>query len=176
MICRLTAGEHDPQVKALLSKLLLSSPCSLCIVDAQAPDQPVVYVNRLFETVTGYTWTDVIGRNCRFMQAPPGVARKPSFASAAIKRFAPCFCELLSSFPSLSLLPTSPCSLSHRAGPKMENSSPAKLWTFKLNHMKVRVTQRMMLVPSFLNMVGCFAGIIYDVVVVAAAAAVVVIG
>jgi hypothetical protein len=59
---------------------------------------------------------------------------------------------------------------------QMEDSSPTKLWTFKLDHMKVRVTQRMMLVPSFLNMVGCFAGIIYDVVVVAEAAAVVVVG
>ena len=57
-------------------------------MDATAPDQPVVYVNALFEEKTGYAWREVVGRNCRFLQAPPGAARKPSFASIALKRCA----------------------------------------------------------------------------------------
>lgn len=40
------------------------------LVDAQAPDQPIAFVNRRFEQLTGYTAAECIGRNCRFMQGP----------------------------------------------------------------------------------------------------------
>ena len=43
-------------------------PFSLVIADAQLPDMPLVYVNRAFERVTGYSREFVIGRNCRFLQ------------------------------------------------------------------------------------------------------------
>ena len=41
---------------------------AILIVDAQAPDCPVVHVNRAFEKITGYSAQEVIGRNCRFLQ------------------------------------------------------------------------------------------------------------
>jgi PAS domain S-box-containing protein len=40
------------------------------IADALAPDMPVVYANRAFETITGYRRDEVVGRNCRFLQGP----------------------------------------------------------------------------------------------------------
>lgn len=73
----------------MLANLLYSSPCALSIVDARAEDQPMVYINAVFELKTGYTFEEAVGRNCRFLQAPPGTARGPSFASLAIKRCAP---------------------------------------------------------------------------------------
>ena len=84
--CRLTAEEDDADVKASIASLLYSSPCALTIVDARRADQPVVYVNATFEALTGYRSADVVGKNCRFLQAPPGHSRRPSFASAALKR------------------------------------------------------------------------------------------
>jgi diguanylate cyclase (GGDEF)-like protein/PAS domain S-box-containing protein len=42
---------------------------TILIVDAQANDYPVVHVNRAFERTTGYRAEEVIGRNCRFLQA-----------------------------------------------------------------------------------------------------------
>jgi len=52
---------------------------SVVIVDAQAPDMPIIYVNDAFERVTGYEADEVIGRNCRFLQGqktdPASVAR-----------------------------------------------------------------------------------------------------
>lgn len=38
------------------------------ITDASKPDNPIVFVNKGFETVTGYSKKDVLGRNCRFLQ------------------------------------------------------------------------------------------------------------
>lgn len=88
--CRLAGGAGAaPEVKQMLANLLYSSPCALSIVDARAEDQPMVYVNAVFELKTGYTFEEAVGRNCRFLQAPPGTARGPSFASLAIKRCAP---------------------------------------------------------------------------------------
>lgn len=38
------------------------------ISDARLPDMPIVYVNPMFEQMSGYTSTEVLGRNCRFLQ------------------------------------------------------------------------------------------------------------
>ncbi len=39
------------------------------IVEALAPDMPIVFVNPAFEKLTGYTASETLGRNCRFLQA-----------------------------------------------------------------------------------------------------------
>ncbi|WP_237607343.1 PAS domain S-box protein [Roseimaritima sediminicola] len=49
------------------------------IVDALAEDMPIVYANRGFQELTGYSPRDVSGRNCRFLQGPgtdPEVVQK----------------------------------------------------------------------------------------------------
>ena len=43
-------------------------PFALVIADAQLPDLPLVYVNRAFERITGFSREFVIGKNCRFLQ------------------------------------------------------------------------------------------------------------
>lgn len=40
----------------------------IVIVDTAAPGMPLIYVNGAFETITGYTSEEAIGRNCRFLQ------------------------------------------------------------------------------------------------------------
>ncbi|PWN48462.1 hypothetical protein IE53DRAFT_195938 [Violaceomyces palustris] len=47
--------------------------CSFTISDARHPDQPLVYVSDTFCHLTGYTSQEILGRNCRFLQAP-GIA------------------------------------------------------------------------------------------------------
>jgi PAS domain S-box-containing protein len=38
------------------------------ISDARLPDMPIVYVNPMFEQMSGYASSEVLGRNCRFLQ------------------------------------------------------------------------------------------------------------
>lgn len=43
---------------------------SVSLADARRPDCPLIYVNKGFERLTGYTREDVLGRNCRLLQGP----------------------------------------------------------------------------------------------------------
>lgn len=40
------------------------------LVDLEVEDQPLVFVNRQFEQLTGYSREEILGRNCRFLQGP----------------------------------------------------------------------------------------------------------
>jgi PAS domain-containing protein len=46
--------------------------CAFTVVDIRRFDQPIVYASPTFLQLTGYPEVDVIGRNCRFLQAPGG--------------------------------------------------------------------------------------------------------
>lgn len=53
--------------------------CSVILVDVSQESMPIIYVNKRFEEMTGYSAPDVIGKNCRFLQRDnneqPGVAK-----------------------------------------------------------------------------------------------------
>ncbi|KAK9240514.1 hypothetical protein V1525DRAFT_336804 [Lipomyces kononenkoae] len=46
--------------------------CSFVVCDASKVDLPIVYCSDTFEALTGYTQSEIIGRNCRFLQSPGG--------------------------------------------------------------------------------------------------------
>jgi PAS domain-containing protein len=50
----------------------VDSSCALLLCDLQLPDAPIVYCSEPFEALTGYTAGEILGRNCRFLQAPGG--------------------------------------------------------------------------------------------------------
>lgn len=41
---------------------------AICVTDPSQADQPIVYANEAFVTLTGYDRAEIIGRNCRFLQ------------------------------------------------------------------------------------------------------------
>ncbi|KAJ5254396.1 hypothetical protein N7524_011576 [Penicillium chrysogenum] len=46
--------------------------CAFVMCDILTEDHPIVYVSEAFERLTGYTKNEIVGRNCRFLQAPDG--------------------------------------------------------------------------------------------------------
>ena len=53
----------------LLERAIAAASNGIVITDAD-PQNPIIYCNRAFEKVTGYTSQGVVGRNCRFLQGP----------------------------------------------------------------------------------------------------------
>ncbi|KAL2161983.1 hypothetical protein VTH06DRAFT_7768 [Thermothelomyces fergusii] len=56
----------------------VDSSCAILVSDLTLPDQPVVYASQAFTALTGYSAREVLGRNCRFLQAPPPPPAVPS--------------------------------------------------------------------------------------------------
>ena len=46
--------------------------CAFVVCDITKHDLPIVYCSDIFERLTGYTKHEILGRNCRFLQAPDG--------------------------------------------------------------------------------------------------------
>ena len=46
--------------------------CAFVVCDVTQHDVPIVYCSDVFERLTAYTKHEILGRNCRFLQAPDG--------------------------------------------------------------------------------------------------------
>lgn len=79
----------------LKERALAAAGEGITIADARLPDMPLIYVNRAFEQVTGYSRNEAIGYNCRFLQ---GVDTDPEAAEtirSAIREQRGCIVEIL---------------------------------------------------------------------------------
>ncbi|UEX78752.1 chemotaxis protein CheB [Spiribacter halobius] len=52
----------------LQAAALEAASFGISVVDCRQPDQPLSYVNHSFERMTGYPRSEILGRNCRFLQ------------------------------------------------------------------------------------------------------------
>ncbi|MHC5763380.1 sensor domain-containing protein [Nostoc sp.] len=60
---------EEPQVDLhLMERAIAASSNGIILTDPNQPDNPIIYVNPAFESITGYCASEVIGRNCRFLQ------------------------------------------------------------------------------------------------------------
>ncbi|KIY47885.1 hypothetical protein FISHEDRAFT_44361, partial [Fistulina hepatica ATCC 64428] len=50
--------------------------CSFCVVDTRQRDSPLIYASPSFTRLTLYEESEIVGRNCRFLQSPTGDVRK----------------------------------------------------------------------------------------------------
>lgn len=71
---------------ATMLRAVAGAAQSISISDYNAPDQPLVYVNRAFERLTGYRAEAILGRNCRFLQGPAAASESEAVAVALMRR------------------------------------------------------------------------------------------
>jgi PAS domain S-box-containing protein len=60
--------EAAQRLLELKDRALSSTAEGVTISDCSLPDNPIIYANEGFERITGYAISDVVGRNCRFLQ------------------------------------------------------------------------------------------------------------
>lgn len=64
----LSEEERRSREVRLLQRAFSLSATAFVLTDTTVHDNPIVYANRGFEEMTGYSTQEVLGRNCRFLQ------------------------------------------------------------------------------------------------------------
>ncbi|XUU60892.1 PAS domain-containing protein [Erythrobacter sp. HA6-11] len=54
----------------LFEQAMAQTRMAICLVDPKESDLPIVFANRAFRRLTGYSEEEIIGHNCRFLQGP----------------------------------------------------------------------------------------------------------
>jgi PAS domain S-box-containing protein len=79
----------------LKDRALAAAAEGITIADIRKPDQPLIYANEGFERLTLYPVTDIVGRNCRFLQGPDTDPAAVEKIRNAIEARRECTLELL---------------------------------------------------------------------------------
>jgi PAS domain S-box-containing protein len=79
----------------LYGRAVRATSLSFTVADATGADQPLVWVNPAFTLATGYSFDEVVGRNCRFLQGPDTDPTAPGQMREAIAHGQPCRTTLL---------------------------------------------------------------------------------
>ncbi|HEX4940408.1 MAG TPA: EAL domain-containing protein [Candidatus Kapabacteria bacterium] len=74
----------------VFERAVKSADTGFVIVDARLPNQPIIYCNPAFERITGYSFRETVGKNCRFLQKPGEQDEKVQLMRDAILRGEPC--------------------------------------------------------------------------------------
>ncbi|MHA6721921.1 PAS domain-containing protein [Sphingomonas sp. RS2018] len=72
-------GEGDPFAAAVRATRM-----PMVITDPRMDDNPIIFCNEAFQTLTGYDRDEIIGRNCRFLQGPDSDQASVKKIAAAI--------------------------------------------------------------------------------------------
>jgi phosphoserine phosphatase RsbU/P len=95
------SGTARLQERALAEQLALKDRAldvaaeGITIADARLPARPLIYANDGFERLTGYPVSEVLGRNCRFLQGPDSDPAAVAEIRAAIAGERECIVEIL---------------------------------------------------------------------------------
>lgn len=73
---------------------LNSAKSGIIITDNQQPDNPIIYCNIAFEEISGYSQNEIIGHNCRFLQALDRAQDERQIIKNAVKNGEECKVEI----------------------------------------------------------------------------------
>jgi len=60
----------DGSTGLLFEQAMAQTRMAICLCDPHKADFPIVFANRAFRNLTGYSESEIVGRNCRFLQGP----------------------------------------------------------------------------------------------------------
>lgn len=63
-----TVDKESGLIPQVLSAILDECVNGVTLADPDIQDAPIIYANKAFERLTGYTQEEIIGHNCRFLQ------------------------------------------------------------------------------------------------------------
>ncbi|SFO31767.1 PAS domain S-box-containing protein [Geodermatophilus obscurus] len=63
-------SDADTELQALRERAVVATDIAFAITDPRQEDDPLVWVNPSFSRITGYSYEESVGRNCRFLQGP----------------------------------------------------------------------------------------------------------
>ncbi len=69
----------------LFEQAMSQTRMAVCLCDPSTEDSPIVFANRAFLELTGYSEEEVVGRNCRFLQGPGTDPEKISMIREALE-------------------------------------------------------------------------------------------
>ena len=81
--------------RLLKERALESTAEGVVIADCSKHDMPLIYVNNAFTEMTGYSYDDVVGKNCRFLQGADTDAATADKIRKSISAKQPCKIEIL---------------------------------------------------------------------------------
>ena len=90
-----TALENISGQKQLLDAAINASKNGIIITDWLQPDNPIIFCNRAFELMTGYSQEEIIGKNCRFLQGTDREQDSRFIIQAALQNGEDCNVEIV---------------------------------------------------------------------------------
>ena len=91
----LPIDKGDGLIPFVLTQILDSCVNGVTLSDPDLPDNPIVYANKAFEEISGYSQDEIVGRNCRFLHREDCDPQALESIRQALKRHEACTVTLL---------------------------------------------------------------------------------
>lgn len=89
-----TTAKDDGLIPYVLTQILDACVNGITLSDPDLPDNPIVYANKVFEEMSGYSPDEIVGRNCRFLQGEDRNQEARATIRAALDRQEACVVTL----------------------------------------------------------------------------------
>jgi PAS domain S-box-containing protein len=87
-------AKDDGLIPYVLTQILDACVNGVTLSDPELPDNPIVYANKAFEEISGYSQDEIVGRNCRFLQGEDHDQEALQTIRAALQKHESCIVTL----------------------------------------------------------------------------------